>query len=330
MKVFEIREKGIENLFMVERPQPEPGYHQVLVEVKAVSLNYRDLLLIRGGANVGRIPTSDCAGRVAAVGNGVSRFMPGDRVTPIFTQGWLAGRTAPQGAAALGGPIDGVLAEYVLIDESGLVKAPDHLSYEEAAAFPCAGVTAWHALVTAGGLAAGQTVLVQGTGGVSIFALQFARMTGARVLATSGTESKLERLRELGAPDVVNYKSRPDWDQWAREVTGGSGVDYIVEVGGAGTLSRSLQAIKVGGRICVIGLLSGGGEIDPMPILRRNAVVYGISVGSREMFEAMNRAVTLHQMHPVIDRVFPFERAVDALHHLESGVHFGKVCIRIG
>ncbi|MEJ7711874.1 MAG: NAD(P)-dependent alcohol dehydrogenase [Pyrinomonadaceae bacterium] len=244
-------------------------------------------------------------------------------------QTWLGGEvTAAHSKSALGGAIDGMLAEYVLLHEDGVVHFPDHLSYEEAACLPCAAVTAWNALITQGKLGAGETVLVQGTGGVSIFALQFARMAGARVIATSSSDWKLERALQMGAHDGINYRAVTDWDRRARELTEGRGVDHIIEVGGAGTLNKSLGAIRVGGTVSMIGVLTGGsGEVKTSSILAKSVRVQGIYVGSREMFEAMNRAISLHQLKPVIDRVFPFERASEALRHMGSGAHFGKICI---
>jgi NADPH:quinone reductase-like Zn-dependent oxidoreductase len=333
MKVYEIREaKGIDCVRPAERPDPEPGYGQVLVQVKAASLNYRDLAVARGG--YGRsvpspvIPLSDGAGEVVAVGPGVTRVATGDRVAGIFMQTWLAGPPQEEYAkSAMGGAIDGMLAEQVVLNQDGVVRIPAHLSYEEAATLPCAAVTAWHALVSSGKLAAGETVLTQGTGGVSIFALQFAKLLGARIISTSSSDAKLERVREMGASDGINYKTTPDWEKPVRELTG-TGVDHVVEVGGAGTLAKSIKAVRYGGTISLIGVLTGAtGEINPSPLLMRNIRLQGIYVGSREMFEAMNRAISLHKLHPVIDRVFPFADAVEAYRHMESGTHFGKIVI---
>jgi NADPH:quinone reductase-like Zn-dependent oxidoreductase len=229
-----------------------------------------------------------------------------------------------------GGMVDGMLREYAVIHENAVVPVPEYLSYEEAATLPCAAVTAWNALVPVGHVAAGQTVLIQGTGGVSIFGLQFARLSGARVIATTGSESKVDRLKQLGASEVINYKTTPDWERRVLELTGGEGVDHILDVGGAGTLGRALQAVRAGGFITVIGLLTGmGGQINPLGILFKAANVVGIRVGSREMFEDMNRAIAANQLRPVIDRIFQFDEAPAALEHLASGKHFGKVCIRV-
>ncbi len=315
-------------------PSPQPGHGQLLVRMRAASLNYRDLLISKGLYNpkqpLPRIPVSDGAGEVSAIGPGVSRFKPGDRVSCNFMAEWIDGPVDDAKArSALGGEIDGVLAEEAVLPEGGLVRIPEHLSFEEAATLPCVALTAWNGLFVQGGLKPGETVLTQGTGGVSIFALQLARIAGARVIATSSKEEKLARLTELGASDVINYVKVPDWDRRVLELTDGVGVDHVVEVGGAGTLGRSLRAVRRGGSIALIGVLTGLGEVNPMPILMRSVRVQGIFVGSRVMFEAMNRAISVGGMRPVIDRVFDFEHAVDALRHMESGNHFGKVVIRI-
>jgi NADPH:quinone reductase-like Zn-dependent oxidoreductase len=333
MKVYEIREaKGIDSVLPAERPDPQPGYGQILIKVKAASLNYRDLAVARGGYGRGVpspvIPLSDGAGEVVAIGPGVTRVATGDRVCGIFMQTWLAGPTNEEyGKSAMGGAIDGMRAEYVVLNQDGVVKIPAHLSYEEAATLPCAAVTAWHALVHEGKLTAGETVLTQGTGGVSIFALQFSKLIGARVISTSSSDAKLERVREMGANELVNYKTTPDWEKPARALTG-IGVDHVVEVGGAGTLEKSMKAVRTGGTISLIGVLTGAtGEINPRLILMRNIRVQGIYVGSRAMFEAMNAAISLHKLRPVVDRVFPFAEAVEAYRHMESGAHFGKIVI---
>ncbi len=315
-------------------PDPRPGPGEVLVRIRAAALNFRDLLVARGqygrGLSLPLIPLSDGAGEVAEIGSGVTRVKPGDRVAAAFMTGWLDGPPSEEKArTALGGAIDGVLAEARVLPQDGLVPIPDHLSYEEASTLPCAAVTAWHALMVGRGLSPGDTVLVQGTGGVSLFALQFARLAGARVIATSSKDDKLERVRTLGASDGINYKSTPDWDKAVRALTGGIGVDHVVEVGGAGTLGKSLKAVRMDGRISLIGVLSGAGDVNFVPILMRNIQVQGIFVGSRAMFEAMNRALTLHQIRPVVDRVFEFDEAPAALRYLETGAHFGKVVIRV-
>ncbi len=334
MKAYEIRDFGIEALTAVDRPVPKPGYGQALVRVQAVSLNYRDLLVIKGQYSrnlpLPLVPFSDGAGEVVEVGDGVTRVKPGDRVAGIFMQKWLNGEVDDEKArSALGGAIDGVLAEYVVMGEDGLVHLPGHLSFEEGATLPCAGVTAWHAAVEAG-LKPGETVLTLGTGGVSLFALQFAALAGARVIVTSGSDEKLGRVRDLGVSDCINYKAVPEWEKQVRELTGGTGVDLVVEVGGAGTLSRSIKAVRMGGRISLIGVLTGStGEVNPLPLVMKGVRLQGIFVGSRTMFEAMNRAVGFHRLHPVIDRVFSLDETKDALRYMESAAHFGKIVIRV-
>jgi NADPH:quinone reductase-like Zn-dependent oxidoreductase len=326
---------GLENLETAELPEPAPGPGEAVVRVRACSLNYRDLVVSRGAygkaVKTPLVPLSDGAGEVVAVGEGVSRVKVGDRVAAIFMQGWIDGPPDDAGAAtALGGAINGMLAEQVCLKAEGLVHIPGHLNFEEAASLPCAAVTAWHSLFDSGELRPGQTVLVLGSGGVSVFALQFAKQAGARVIATtSGRDGKEERLRSLGADAVINYRTNPDWDRAARDFTGGTGVDHILEVGGAGTLPLSLKSIRRGGHIAMIGVLADGGEIDPRFIFIKQARIQGIYVGSRRMFEEMNRAISASEMRPVIDRVFDFADARAAYEHLESGAHFGKVCIRV-
>ena len=326
---------GIDNLALEETAQPEPGPGQALVKMRAWSLNFRDLLVVRGLYKPKlKFPfqmISDGAGDVVAIGAGVTRVKVGDRVAGCFMQKWIEGGPSDaKAASALGGDIPGLAAEYVVLDAEGLVHAPAGLSYEEVATLPCAAVTAWNGLVTAGHLSPGDTVLVQGTGGVSIFALQFAKMIGARVIATSSSDAKLEKLKALGANDLINYKSTPDWGKKARELSGGRGVDHVVEVGGAGTLAQSLTAVRPGGRISMIGVLSSGeGEAMPIfPILMKAVTVQGIFVGSREMFEAMNAAITLNGLKPVIDsKKFSFAEFPEALRYMESGAHFGKIVL---
>jgi len=326
---------GLANLALTERPEPRPGPGQALVRLRAAALNYRDLLTAEGKYNPKQklplIPCSDGAGEVVEVGFGVARVAPGDRVSPIFAQRWIAGvPTREKLRSTLGGPLDGTLAELAVFDQEGLVKIPEHLSDEEAATLPCAAVTAWSALVTEGGVTAGDTVLVQGTGGVSLFALQIAKLLGARVIATSSRDDKLARARELGADDGINYKEIPEWGARAKELTGGTGVDHVVEVGGAGTLQQSLRAVRVGGTISLIGNLAGTkSELLLTQIFMQKLRVNGILVGHRESFEAMNRAVALHRLRPVIDRAFPLEEAGGAFEHMAAGEHFGKIVIRI-
>lgn len=328
MNQFTIPSFGINHLATREVPDPVPQTGQVLVEVKAVALNYRDLLVAKGLYDprmpVPRVPCSDCAGVVEAVGEGVEGVKIGDRVCGTFFQDWDAGpMTGAVSKTALGGAIDGVLAEKVLL--RSIVPIPAHLSYEEAATLPCAALTAWHALE---GIRKGESVLVQGTGGVSMFALQFATAMGAKVYATSGDDAKLAKALALGATAGTNYKSQPDWDKWVRQQTG-EGVDRIVEVGGAGTLDRSVKALKPGGTIALIGVLAGGSGFNPLPLMMKAGTLQGIYVGSRTQFLAMNEFIAKHKLKPIVDKVFAFDEAVEAFRYLEGASHFGKVVIRM-
>ena len=329
------KELSIDALQMKEKPVPRPGPGQVLVRMRAASLNYRDLLVVEGNYTrnlpLPLIPLSDGAGEVVEIGAGVTRWQPGDRVAGTFFQDWDAGRITPEvPKSALGAALDGILAEYVLFHERGMVALPGHLSYNEGATLHCAALTAWHCLAS-GGISCGDTVLTLGTGGVSIFALQFARASGARVIATTGSEGKSVRLKKLGASEVINYTTEPAWEKRVLELTGGIGVDIVVEVGGAGTLAQSIKASRMGGHISLIGVLAGQqGEVNPLPAVMKGVGIQGIYVGPRDMFEAMNRAVGLHGIRPVIDRVFSFEEARDAYRYLQSGAHFGKVVIAVG
>ena len=333
MNVFEIRSTGTPGgLTRARRDIPVPGPGQVVVTVRAASLNYRDLLILRGqyqNLSLPIIPLSDGSGSVEAVGPGVTRFKTGDRVAAIFNQSWIDG-PAPRRPVALGGDIDGMLAEQVLLPEGGLVRIPETLSFEEAATLPCAAVTAWNALFVKGGLRPGQSVLVQGTGGVSLFALQFAKMAGARVIITSSSDEKLEKVKHLGADAGINYRTRPEWDQEVLALTDGEGVDHVIEVGGAGTLLRSLSAVRREGHVAVIGLLSGGNVGMPIfPLLGKQIRLQGVYVGSRAHFEEMLSAIALARMHPVIDRVFAFDEAPLAYQTMESGHFVGKLCLRL-
>jgi len=334
MRAYRLQAAGIDGLAEVELPMPKPGPRQVLVKVAACSLNFRDLAIALGTYRMptkpNLVPLSDGAGEVVEVGTGVTRVKAGDRVAGCFFQRWFGGPPAADThASALGGGLDGMLTQYVVLEQDGVVALPAHLSFEEAATLPCAAVTAWHALAEHARIVAGQTVLVQGTGGVSIFALQLARLMGAQVIVTSSSEQKLARAKALGAAHGVNYKATPEWDKAVVELTGG-GVDHVVEVGGPGTLARSLRAIRVGGKITMIGVLSGAAEINPMLIFSRRANVQGISVGSTQMFEAMNRAIAASGLKPIIDKVFTFGETPAAYRHLQSAQHFGKVVIRVG
>jgi len=325
---------GIEALVKVDRPDPKPAYRQVLVKIAACSLNFRDLGIVRGTYRIrvpdNIIPLSDGAGEVVDVGAGVKRIKVGDRVAGCFFQRWLAGEPNPDvHSSALGGGIDGMLAEYAVLEEDGVVKLPKHLSFEEGATLPCAAVTVWYALVEHGKVIAGQTVLLQGTGGLSIFGLQFAHAMGVQTVVTSSSDEKLARAKSLGANYTINYKTVADWDKAAKGFTGGRGVDQVIEVGGAGTLTRSFGSIRVGGKISLIGGLSGPAtELNPGLILARRANVQGISVGSTQTFETMNRAIATNAIKPVVDKVFGFNEVHAAYRHMASGLHFGKIVIQ--
>lgn len=335
MKVLEIQGSfGLQNLTVTERPRPELGKGEVLVRMRAASINYRDFLMIEGSYNPKQplplIPCSDGAGEVVAVGEGVTRFAVGDRVTTLFSQRWFSGE--PQRdlrQSTLGGPLDGTLSQFMVLSEDGVMPSPAHLSDEQAATLTCAGLTAWSALVTHGDLRAGDRVLVLGTGGVSVFALQFARMLGARVIVTSSSDEKLERAKQLGASFGINYRTTPKWAAAVKELTAGQGVDHVVEVGGADTLPQSVRAVRPGGQISLVGNLTGGVlDFNIIPVFMRHLRIQGVLVGHRESFEAMSRAIEEHRMQPVVDRVFPWTEARQAFEYLTSGRHFGKICLR--
>ena len=336
MKAYVVRQFGIDELAVTERAVPEPGPGEVLVRLRAASLNYRDLMVVSGTYNprmkLPAVPFSDGSGEVEAVGEGVSRWKPGDRVCPIFVQRWLdGGASVEKSRTSLGAGAqwDGVLREFGTFSEQSLVRMPEHLSFEEAATLPCVGVTAWNALNVSGKLRAGESVLTMGTGGVSTFALQLAKLSGARVIATTSSDSKAERLTGLGADDVINYQSREDWDAAVLELTGKRGVDHVIEVGGSGTLNRSLNAVRHGGHVALIGALTGPAEFNPVAVFMKSVRLKGIYVGSRQMFEDLNRAMEVGKVNPVIDRIFDFDEVKDALRYMESGSHFGKVVVRI-
>lgn len=322
---------GIDNLKEVERPEPVPGAGEIVVDMKAVSLNYRDLITVLTG--VGNrpplVPFSDGAGVVTAVGPGVSRVKVGDRVCSLFFQSWFSGPvTAEARSKPLGGPLDGVLQQRMKLIADGVSKIPDDLSFEEAATLPCAGLTAWRAITVEAPIGPGDTILVQGTGGVSIFALQFAKALGANVIATSSSDDKLERAKALGADHLINYKTNPEWGKEALKLTDGRGVDVVVEVGGDNTLTKSLEAVRVGGSIVVIGVLGGYTNNIFIPALfGKNAKMIGISVGSREQFDDMAKHMAEWKMHPVVDKVFPVDQVQDAVKLMQAGGHFGKICL---
>ncbi len=335
MKLYELQHRpGLESVTLVERQAPTAGPGQVLIQVSAWSLNYRDLLVAKGGYGApppaGRIPLSDGVGRVVEVGAGVTRVQVGDRVAGCFMQAWIAGEVPVEApASALGGAVDGMLAEYVVLSEQGVVKVPAHLSDEEAACLPCAGVTAWHALVSVGRIKAGDTVLCLGTGGVSLIALAFAKMHGAKAIVTSSSEEKLAKAIELGADATVNYRSHPEWHKSVLELTDGRGADLVVEVGGSGTFDKSVASARLGGTVAMIGVITGvAGTVSTAAILRRNIRVQGIYVGSREMFEEMNRAIATNLLRLPIGRSFAFEAAPDAYQYLDGATHTGKVTLR--
>ncbi len=326
---------GLDHLKAEQAEVPKPGPGQVLMKVAAVSLNYRDLMMVQGAYNPKQplplVPCSDGAGEVLEVGRGVTRVKPGDRVCTTFFDNWVDGEPTLEAVRATrGGPIDGTLAEYILVNEPGLVHAPEHLTFEEASTLTCAGVTAWTALHTAGNLKPGEVVLTLGTGGVSTFALQLAKVSGARVIVTSSSDEKLERAKAMGADGLINYKSTPKWGKEAKELSGGRGVDLVMELGGAGTLNESIKALTVGGRISLIGVLSGAvTDLNVVHIFRAVGRVQGIFVGHRASFEALNRALAAHEIKPLIDRTFDFDQAAEAFSHLKSQRHQGKVVIRI-
>lgn len=327
--------QGADALKLNQLPDPQPAPGQVLVRVQATSLNYRDLMVASGrygpGVPLPLIPLSDGAGEIAAVGAGVTRWKVGDRVAGTFFQNWQAGPLRREVfEAALGGSLNGMLAQYVALAADGVIAIPPHLDFAAAATLPCAALTAWQALVTRGRVSAGQTVLVLGTGGVSIFAMQFAKMHGARVIITSSSDAKLARDQALGADGIINYRTTPDWEKEVFHLTDKAGADHIVEVGGNNTFPKSLRAVAMGGTISVIGGVSGfTSEVSLRDILGKSVRIQGIFVGSQEMFEAMNRAITQHRLQPVLDRAFPFAEAPAAYRYQESGAHFGKVVITV-
>ena len=333
MRVWEIRESyGLDHLKIAERPKPSPAKGEVLLAMKAASLNYRDLLTVKGmggGFPLPLIPFSDGAGEIIAVGEGVTRVRSGDRVCPSFFQSWIEGPVADYSRSkALGGSAQGVLQEFLALSAEGVSKIPDHLNWTEAASLPCAGLTAWRAIAVEAPVGPGQSILVQGTGGVSIFALQFAKARGASVIATSSSDEKLEHAKKLGADHVINYRTTPEWGRKARELTGGRGVDVVVEVGGENTLAQSLEAARVGGSIVIIGVLGGFSSPLFMPALfGKNLRLIGISVGSRAQFDEMAKAIAGWKLKPVVERTFPFDKVPEALKLMEAGGHFGKIAV---
>ena len=340
MKSYHINKgEGLSGLTIREHDIPVPGPREILVRVRASSLNFRELMILVLGyyplpIRPDVVPVSEGAGEVVAIGSNVTRVKVGERVAGAVFPYWIDGPFAWDYAAQLGGSLDGMLTEYAVLPEEGVVHIPEHLSFEEAAALPLVGVTAWSALTGGRPLQAGDTVLTLGSGGVSLCALQFAKLFGARVIATTSSKEKAERLKALGADDVVNYRTTPDWHVAVRELTGGRGVDLVVEIGGPGTIEQSIKSTRFSGEIALIGSLARDASTSTIPALNvLRAAIAGvvtlrsIAAGSRAQFLAMNRAITMHQLKPVIDRVFPFEDAQAAYRYYEDGQHFGKVIL---
>jgi NADPH:quinone reductase-like Zn-dependent oxidoreductase len=336
MQAYEVRNAGgIDALELVERPIPRPGPGEVLVRIRAVTLNYRDLLTVKGGYGSRQkfplIPLSDAAGVVEAVGPGVSQLKSGDRVFNSFFQNWIDGEPSEEKFGGTpGGMLDGVLTQYRVFPQHVLLSPPSHLSDAEAAALPCAGLTAWSAVMKFQATRPGSVVLTQGTGGVSLFALQFAKLAGARVIATSSSDEKIDKLRKLGADETINYKSRPEWGKEARTLTEGRGVDLVVEVGGAGTLNESLRAVRIGGMLAMIGVLAGPANNLRLPtVVMQQLRLQGVTVGSLEDLRAMAAAIAQHRLRPVVEKTFPFAAVREAFRYLAEGRHFGKVAITL-
>lgn len=337
MKAYEIQEFGIDNLALIERPDPIAAPDEVVVKFHAASLNYRDYMVVSGTYNprmkLPAIPLSDGAGEIAEVGSNVTKWKVGDRVMPIFAQRWFDGGSSEEKrrtSLGAGTQWDGVLREYGAFDQESVVRIPKFLSYEEAATLPCAALTAWNALFVSGRVKPGETVLTLGTGGVSVFAMQFAKLAGAQVVSTSSSDEKLNHLKQLGSDETINYRKREDWDKAVLELTDGVGVDHVVEVGGAGTLAKSISSVRIGGHVALIGALTGAAAFNPTTVFMKAIRLQGIFVGSRQMLIEMNKAISVNKFRPVIDRVFEFNEARDALKHMESGSHFGKIVIKIG
>lgn len=337
MRVFQVEDGwSMENVRISTRPEPQPGPGEVRIRMKASALNYRDLIVPeRGyGPRMKALPLimlSDGVGIVESVGEGVEHIKVGDRVCPLFFQSWPGGGDPNKQrlSMTLGCELDGTMTEFMVLPEGGVAIAPTHLDDLEAASLPTAAVTAWRALVTEGRTRPGDKVLVQGTGGVSLFALQFAKMLGAFVIVTSSSDDKLSKVRAMGADETINYRTISEWGKRAREIAGGDGVDHVVEVGGQGTLPQSLRAIRTGGTISLIGVLAGGNMAIPLgPVVTRHVRMQGITVGSGDDFADMARAITQHRLHPVMDRVFAFDAMRPALEHLSTGKHFGKIIIK--
>lgn len=336
MKAYHVHPgKNFDGIVPIERTLPAPGPYEVRVRIRAVALNYRDLMVIRGDYNGGNaepvIPASDGAGDVIEVGDKVTRFKVGDRVATTFFASWIEGRQTPEKSRlSFGGLIDGALAQEIVVSQDSLFKVPDHLDYNEAATLTCAGVTAWNSLFVEGNARPGDSVLLLGTGGVSIWGLQLAKAAGLHAVITSSSDAKLARARQLGADTTINYTTTPEWHEDVLRATHGEGVEVVIEVGGAGTLKKSLLSTRMGGTVAIVGGVSGwGSEVDPFQMIRGAKHVTGIYVGSLAMLEDLARFVALHQIKPVVDRVFPFEQARAAYEYLDSGSHFGKVVVTV-
>jgi len=336
MRALQVTEPwGLDEIKVVDAPDPTPGPGEVAVRMRAVSLNYRDLLMVQGiygrapGMAGAITPFSDGCGVVEAVGPGVTRVKPGDRVATLFFQNWISGPpTLPKLASALGFPIPGAGAELQTFNENGVSLVPEFLSDQQVATLPCAALTAWRGLFEDAALQPGDMVVLQGTGGVSIFGLQFAHAAGLRTLITSSSDEKLARAKELGADHLVNYKTTPAWSGPVREATGGRGADFIMEVGGGGTIQESMRAVRIGGHIAIIGVVAGAGDpFNPAALIGNSAKLQGLSVGSRDMFEAMCRAIELHRISPIVDKVFPWTEAKLAFEAMRGGEHFGKIVL---
>ena len=335
MRVFQIEgDWGMDHLKLSTRPTPEPGPGQVLLQMRASSLNYRDLVVPQRGygnhtGTLPLIPVSDGVGVVTAIGPGVTRVAVGDRVCPTFFQRWISGEPdLARLTQSLGGPIDGTMAEFMCLHEDGVCPVPAHLSDVQAASLPCAALTAWSALVTEGPTQPGDHVLVQGCGGVALFAVAFAKLLGAHVTVISSSDERLARVRALGADAGINYRQTPEWAKATRELTGGRGYDLILELGGEKTLPQSLRCVRPGGTVAMIGILSGSAMAASLgSIITRQVRLQGVTVGHRDAFEAMVRAIALHRLQPVVDRVFAFDELKQAMAYLQSGAQFGKVCL---
>jgi NADPH:quinone reductase-like Zn-dependent oxidoreductase len=336
MKQAQISKFGLENLIIEEVPTPNSlGPNEVLVRIRAASLNYRDSLVVEGKYNpkfpLPLVPCSDGAGEVVSLGKDVTEFEVGDRVCLTFAPKWIAKEAShSEMRYTIGGPLPGTLKEFAVVSELGLVPIPKHLSFEEAATLPCAALTAWSGFFEFSQLKSGDIVVVQGTGGVSIFALQFAKIAGATVIVTSSSDDKLAKAKDLGADYLINYKETPEWGKEIRKITNKMGADHIIEVGGAGTLEQSIAACRPFGVIHLIGILAGkSGELNLLPAVMNNLKIQGLVVGGRKAFLSMNKAIEASGLRPVVDKVFSLENTKEAIQYLRSGSHFGKIVIKI-